>query len=429
MISGSSLSEQEDKISTLERSNFDMKMQIFYLNQKLSESQSSQEEREQNLVTVNVIEDNNANILALKEENEYSKRRIEELESQLLQLQILRDKEILEYQKVIQEQPADSIAMLEDSRKREREISKAIAEHDAQIIAKLQMEVESLQKQHEGDLQLVEDWSSKVSHSNEVIERNNADIEKLKVTISELENRVSILSDAARCQEILHNNNNANDAQELQLLRQENIVLRDQLQRQNTSIMNQADALNKLREATNQMAAMENEDTQRLGLELDKCLDEKEKLLQKCQQLEVINDSLKLQLSEADRLKQLDGPLKQSHDTKTTSRVGRNDLGNGENISIDDAIDSRSIEMFKKREEELVNALEGVIERCQMLEIELSKMKELQRRVDTDRQQQHRRSQAPPRPPTTTPTMAVAVTQRKLQQGPPFHQTLNNVRR
>lgn len=75
----------------------------------------------------------------------------------------------------------------------------------------------------------------------------------------------------------------------LSLLRQENIALKEQLERQNDSILNQAEALNKMSSTSNGNGSYNHDECVRLSAELDKCLDEKEALQQKFINLETKN--------------------------------------------------------------------------------------------------------------------------------------------
>eukprot|EP01039_Chlorochromonas_danica_P007429 gene7429-8216_t len=97
MKNSSNLNELEAKIATLERSNFDLKLQLHYLNKKYANATNNPDITGPE-VNINVIEDRSADILGLREELDYAKKRILELESEILQIQLVRDKEKTEYQ-------------------------------------------------------------------------------------------------------------------------------------------------------------------------------------------------------------------------------------------------------------------------------------------------------------------------------------------
>src|SRR5689334_8007537 len=94
------LKDMEAKINSLERANFDLKLKMHYLNKKYAnagESQAGPDDPSNRIM----VGDTHIDIIAMKEENEYSKRRIIELESELLQLQLIRDREAAEFHKAL----------------------------------------------------------------------------------------------------------------------------------------------------------------------------------------------------------------------------------------------------------------------------------------------------------------------------------------
>lgn len=291
------LSEQEEKIAALERANFDLKMQVFYLNKKIADGGGAVDDG-QNAVNINVIEDRSAEIMSLKEELVVARHRIEELQSELLQLQLIRDNEAIEYQKLLHNQPSSDITLLEDSRRREREIAKTIAEHDAALIAQLRQEADSLQVQHERDVKLVEDCTARLAKQMEVFEVTSAELGRIREENQELLNKVTVLTDTARRQEQLlaeaQATNNRIDPQLHDLLRRENAQLKEQVERQKVSIANQAEALSKLGVSSSQ----ESQELIRLATELDVCCTARDEALLAQQKLKYENDVLRTQLYE-----------------------------------------------------------------------------------------------------------------------------------
>jgi hypothetical protein len=299
------LSEQEEKIASLERANFDLKMQVFYLNKKIADGAGAGD-ADQDIVNLNVIEDRSVDILALREELEVAKRRIEELESELIQVQLIRDNEALEYQKLLQNQPSSDITLLEDSRRREREIAKTIAEHDAALISQLRQEIDSLQVQHERDVALVEDCTARLAKQMEVFELTSGDLARLREQNNELHSRVTVLTDTARQQEHLLTEVNSHriDPQMHDLLRRENVQLKEQVERQKASLANQADALSKL----GITASQESHELIRLATELDVCCTARDEATLAQQKLKYENDVLRAQLYELKSISALGQP-------------------------------------------------------------------------------------------------------------------------
>jgi hypothetical protein len=166
------LKDMEAKINSLERANFDLKLKLHYLNKKYPKSGENDDGNQKN----GTVDTSGVDIVTLKEENDYSKRRIVELESELLQLQLLRDRESHEYQKALKLAKTPASHTNDETRKREREVAQAIAEHDAALIKKLQEEIIIYQKQREKDKELIDSLTTDLSHTRLLLE------EKEKVT-------------------------------------------------------------------------------------------------------------------------------------------------------------------------------------------------------------------------------------------------------
>jgi hypothetical protein len=166
------LKDMEAKINSLERANFDLKLKLHYLNKKYPKSGENDDGNQKN----GAVDTSGIDIVTLKEENDYSKRRIVELESELLQLQLLRDRESHEYQKALKLAKTPSSHTNDETRKREREVAQAIAEHDAALIKKLQEEIIIYQKQREKDKELIDSLTTDLSQTKLLLE------EKEKVT-------------------------------------------------------------------------------------------------------------------------------------------------------------------------------------------------------------------------------------------------------
>eukprot|EP01040_Poterioochromonas_malhamensis_P009644 gene9644-10472_t len=197
------LKDMESKLNTLERANFDLKMKLHYLNKKYVNSNSSTNDVPEGVM---MMGDTQIDVIALKEESEYSKRRILELESELLQLQLLRDRESHEFQKALKMKPSSDTVQQDENRKREREVAKAIAEHDAALIKKLQEESTILQKQHDKDKELVDNLTNELAKTKLLLEERESELEKLQGKNKDLQLKIELLKEE-RDYEDNHNNN------------------------------------------------------------------------------------------------------------------------------------------------------------------------------------------------------------------------------
>lgn len=201
MRNESHLNELEDKVSTLERANFDLKMQLYYLNKKLSEQKSQHNIDENQEILINMIEDNSIDVLTLKVENEAAKRRITELESELLQLQLMRERETEvtnnRYNYSGTPNRPTNTALVDENRKREKEASRAIAEHDSALIQKLRAEIDLLHNRHAKDIQLIDEMAQKVSDQMEATGQKQMEVnicnEKLREQFQTVENLREIM--------------------------------------------------------------------------------------------------------------------------------------------------------------------------------------------------------------------------------------------
>ena len=132
------MNEWETKVSVLERNNFDLKMQVYYLNEKmannLSDSKGGSDGEEDEFHEYEYGK-RSSEMLTLTEENSQFKRRVVELESELLQLRLQSQKDTARYEAALRAQPTS----MEEAQKREREAAFAIAEHDAILIHKLEV--------------------------------------------------------------------------------------------------------------------------------------------------------------------------------------------------------------------------------------------------------------------------------------------------
>eukprot|EP01038_Epipyxis_sp_PR26KG_P005302 gene5302-7365_t len=545
--SSGNLNELEQKINILERANFDLKMQLYYLQRKSSpnSTNSGNNDSNNNIVNqeliVSLMEDKQMMLLSMKDENDALRRRIVDMEAEILQLKLLIDRQNHELEKAKQNSSVFGVnhnnpninlnsSILDENRKREKIAVAAIAEHDGAIIKQLQGDIRILHKQHEQDKQLVDSITDKLSEQKyllvekekKILEQNDmivkylATIETLNDKIMNLEvqlskqfltfssqsidnimppqslptsqrqdifsptnksprrvvqndanfsknaaspsnksnnninnnnsnnnnnNKANIITIQGKSYMMLDpdeynnninnnsngknnipsNNNNSNNngnyyinPSDMESLRHENIIIKDQLERQLRSIINQEEALNRIQSSSVELSLIDKEEIKRLGVELDKCIDEKEKIMKKYQTLEVKFELLKqsslqtirnnlaslIPQNGVDEYASLINNLSSNEDQllsflaasgdKTVysslhtnyPRFIKNNNGNDpvgtprnknkletEKVLLDKIEEqTQLIEMYRQRESELLTALEGVINRCQELE-------------------------------------------------------------
>jgi hypothetical protein len=135
-------------------------------------------------------------------------------------------------------QPARNL-LVEESRRREREVAKAIAEHDAALITKLQSEFESLQYHHECDLRLVDDLTARVAVLMEGLGGKDGEIAEKGARVVELERTVTKLGDTSRRQEVHYSGLKDGKEREISHLREENQSLQVQLKIQSANVLSQ----------------------------------------------------------------------------------------------------------------------------------------------------------------------------------------------
>ena len=285
--SGNSLNELEAKLSNLERANFDLKMQLYYLNKKYAEVQSQSEDNDG---STSIAEQIAPRLLAvnLKEENEYFKLRVVELESEIRNLQLLRESDNAEYQRTLHSKPHDSFAIIDESRRRERDAVKVIAEHDANLISKLRTEIGKLESIHENDQRLLDELTSTLSQQIEQLESKDSELEVLRCTVAELKSKVELLVDTAMHQEQVISGlqsskssptrSLAMDSSTVDALKQENASLRGQVERQNASILNQSEAINRLETSTSTILFCDEEEMKLLKQDLVRARNDKVQL-------------------------------------------------------------------------------------------------------------------------------------------------------
>lgn len=182
------LNELESKINGLERSNFDLKLRLHYLNSKYGHLENN-DSRNGGYGEYDLREE----IQSLTEENEYYKKKIVDLETEVLRLQVAREKEAEKYQEALRMKPA-ALQQAEEQRKREREVSQAIAEHDAALIAKLQEELQQLHTERAGHQMLVSDLNDKINKLVQLADDKDTEIDSLVKTVRDMRATIDTLT-------------------------------------------------------------------------------------------------------------------------------------------------------------------------------------------------------------------------------------------
>mmetsp|Transcript_22228 Transcript_22228/g.30603 ORF Transcript_22228/g.30603 Transcript_22228/m.30603 type:complete len:325 (+) Transcript_22228:19-993(+) len=200
------LKEMEYKITTLERINFDLKMQLFYLNEnKNNANGNSNLNRESNSYDdFEDQSDENMEILILRGEIESLKRKIEDLE---MENQTLKLKEAEKYQRLLKAKPYEAIL---DNHKKEREEALAIAQHDAAFIYKLQQDIIKIQAQHAKDIVNYQELQLKLNEKSNLLLEKEEIIVQLTSFNSSMKQQLEILTEKSKYHELVLRSNGWN---------------------------------------------------------------------------------------------------------------------------------------------------------------------------------------------------------------------------
>lgn len=152
------------------------------------------------------------------------------------------------------------------------------------------------------------------------------------------------------------------DLTELEQLRNENEVLRTQLETERTALRNQMKTLERVRTSAEEITLLEAEEIARLEHELEKAKEEAEKWKMRSQKYESQCSVLRQQLMEAQS---------NAHNMKSRSHLEQYKLQPNVKTQSNGMRETVIIEMYRKREIELLEALEGLVKRCQELEYQL----------------------------------------------------------
>ena len=310
------LKELEEKINSLERTNFDLKMQLFYLNENKSKRSNIKDESlSGSTLYNNGEEDDNdtESVIVLQAENISLNRRVKELESELLQIKLTRERETEKYLRAMKAKPLSNSLLIEENHKRERQAAIAIAEHDAAMISKLQLEIDKYQKQHESNISLITDLSEKLSNQTELTRQKNLEMVELTQSHSKLQQDYNSLSEKFNIEEaerksiaLRHNNKSiATLENDLDILKNENSMIKEQMDRLKEINRGQEESLNQLSESgaeMNRQIILSNQSTiTRLESEVVKYKTDKEVLIQNYQKMEVESEITRQKLQEYER--------------------------------------------------------------------------------------------------------------------------------
>lgn len=385
----SSLSNLETKIISLERANFDLKMQLHYLNQKKTDNNSNidqyQSRKTSNVRGIleynNVLEENHNEIIDLREEKTELKRRIGELESEVLQLRLLRDNDTLDYRKKSKLDPSNT-ALIDENRKKEREVAKAIAEHDAAIIQKLQEDLKDVNRVIEREQKIAQDSSTKLAHHMEILAKRETEMAQLSKLNYDLQSNINQLMLTTQRQEAQLNELLSHNAQ-LMFDVNKHLPLTSSdvrtLQDRNPQFTYQGRDLSFDRKSiysptksssllfnSNQHPQNDNEFNLafKMESELYRSIQENKGLKESIVEIERDRDVAKNQL----RILQ---EKLESLDLFNKSQISQFNE-NGLNTSTSSIPGEKNVSMYREREKELIFALEGVVKRCQELENQLN---------------------------------------------------------
>lgn len=203
----------------MEREKFDKKLQMFYLSQKNGSARAALS-NECNDTLASLIKEHCADTLALREANNFARRRISDLESELSELKAKKDAETSVFKTV---RSSNSVVIhsskssgsgsqhttdmhIGENRRRERHAALAIAEHDSLIIQQLEVEAAALRSQHECDLILVKDATGTITRLLKDMKEKDVKISKQAERASLLEKHMKLLAEHIRSAQSLIQN-------------------------------------------------------------------------------------------------------------------------------------------------------------------------------------------------------------------------------
>lgn len=215
---GRILNDLEMKIDMLERTNFDLKMQLFYANQNSKMKETSSKHNDYS-INSSQLSDSNSEILALKSENDRLRRKISDIESELLQTKVIND---LNSPAIASNSPSiisdrlnisrissmDTTIQIEENRRSERLAAMAVANADRSIIKHLENEVNRLTLQHNEDQDLILQCNQRISELSSNLEAREQLISDKDKDIKALKNDIRKLNERSQHQDTLFKQTN-----------------------------------------------------------------------------------------------------------------------------------------------------------------------------------------------------------------------------
>jgi hypothetical protein len=168
----------EDKLAGLERANFDLKMRIYYLNNKLAEAEQGGYLEDSAEKVVNLLQQRDSTSEKLTAENAASSRRISELETELNLVKTKLESNMKTRDFNVSKARDSSVLQMEENLKRERQAALAVAQHDSSVIIQLEAEIKKLTQRHDSDLLLISDASEKCAKLLTTIGEKDRDVER-----------------------------------------------------------------------------------------------------------------------------------------------------------------------------------------------------------------------------------------------------------
>lgn len=195
----------EDKLSDLERANFDLKMRIYYLNNKLAEAEQGGYLEDSAEKVVNLLQQRDSNSEKLKEDNAASSRRISELETELNLVKTKLDATMKSRDVTLTKARDSSVLQMEENLKRERQAALAVAQHDSSVIIQLEAEIKKLNDRHASDLLLISEASEKCARLMTGIGEKDRDVERKAEALHASKQQIEVLQEKIKSQDLMIN--------------------------------------------------------------------------------------------------------------------------------------------------------------------------------------------------------------------------------
>lgn len=201
------VNEMEAKLAILENQNFELKMKIYYLVNK-------EPKKENDNLDESVLEENNSllkqkdgEIVALKDTNRILRCQISDLQDDVVQLR-LKLTALAASNANAGVSTANSIVIananqFEENRKKEKEATLALVQHDEYIIKQLQEEIRTLRTQHIQDSEILGECAEKNTILSSSVHKLESELKELNQYNLDLKNQVGLYKDQLRRQDIL----------------------------------------------------------------------------------------------------------------------------------------------------------------------------------------------------------------------------------